>query len=295
MATVSGGDSSERFGFIHRYRQSFGVAALCRWLGVSRSGYYAWRERAPSHRELSDQALLKRISKIFDKSEGRYGSPRVHKMLTRQDIQVSRKRVARLMRENNLKARVTQVTRRQPGLKRFLKRGENKLLTFGLPTACDQVWVADVTYIKLGNRWSYLATIMDQHSRRILGWSLSYTRSTELTLAALSHAVRKGRRTNGIILHTDRGVEFTGSAFQEGLSKLSIEHSVNRPGHCTDNAFMESFYHSLKGELIRKSYFKNIDELRRKLKQYINQFYNLVRLHSGIGYCSPIEYERMAA
>ena len=199
------------------------------------------------------------------------------------------------MQENGLKARVTQVTRRQPGLKRFKQRGENKLLQFGDTTACDQVWVADVTYIKLGDRWSYLATIMDRHSRRILGWSLSYTRTTELSLAALTYALRKGRHTEGVILHTDRGIEFTASAFQDALTKAGIEHSVNRPGHCTDNAYMESFYHSLKGELIRKSHFKDIDHLRRAIGRYINQFYNTVRLHSGLDYNSPMEYERMAA
>lgn len=208
---------------------------------------------------------------------------------------VSRKRVARLMREANLKARVTLVTRRMPGLKRFLKKGQNKILDMGATTASNQIWVADVTYINLKGRWCYLATIMDRHSRRILGWSLAYTRTTSLTVAALSHALRKGRGTKGVILHTDRGVEFTGAAFQSALGKAGMEHSVNRPGHCTDNAFMESFYHSLKGELLRKATFESFKELRRALGRYINKFYNAVRLHSGIGYCSPVEYERMVA
>lgn len=208
---------------------------------------------------------------------------------------VSRKRVARLMREANLKARVTLVTRRMPGLKRFLKKGQNKILGMRPTTASNQIWVADVTYINLKGRWCYLATIMDRHSRRILGWSLAYTRTTSLTVAALSHALRKGRGTKGVILHTDRGVEFTGAAFQSALGKAGMEHSVNRPGHCTDNAFMESFYHSLKGELLRKATFESFNELRRALGRYINKFYNAVRLHSGIGYCSPVEYERMVA
>lgn len=208
---------------------------------------------------------------------------------------VSRKRVARLMREANLKARVTVVTRRMPGLKRFLKKGQNKILDMGATNASNQIWVADVTYINLKGRWCYLATIMDRHSRRILGWSLAYTRTTSLTVAALSHALCKGRGTEGVILHTDRGVEFTGAAFQSALGKAGMEHSVNRPGHCTDNAFMESFYHSFKGELLRKATFESFKELRRALGRYINKFYNAVRLHSGIGYCSPVEYERMVA
>lgn len=268
---------------------------MCRWLGVSRSGYYAWRDREPSERKLSDHALLQAISRIFDKSKGRYGSPRVHASLRQQGINVSRKRVARLMREASLKARVTRVTRRMPGLRKFLSRGRNKLLNIDRTTACDQIWVADVTYIKLKGRWCYLATIMDRHSRRILGWSLDYTRTTDLTVAALKHALRKERKTQGVILHTDRGVEFTGANFQAEIGKAGIEHSVNRPGYCTDNAFMESFYHSLKGELIRKTTFQCLRELHQALRRYINQFYNSVRLHSGIGYTSPIEYERMAA
>jgi transposase InsO family protein len=239
--------------------------------------------------------LTKTITKIFDLSEGRYGSPRVHAALRNSGILVSRKRVARLMRGAKLRARVTLVTRRMPGLKRFVNRGQNKLLNFGDTSGCDQIWVADVTYIKLHGIWTYLATIMDRHSRRILGWSLSYNRTTELTVTALKYALRKTRNAKGVILHTDRGVEFTGSAFQSELAKAGLEHSVNRPGHCTDNAYMEAFYHSLKGELIRKAVFRGFTHLHRALARYINSFYNKVRLHSGLGYRSPIDDERMAA
>ena len=268
---------------------------MCRWVGVSRSGYYAWRSRVPSERELSDRALLRRITQIYDRSEGRYGSPRVYETLRQQGYSVARKRVARLMHEAGLKGRVTQVTRRMPGLKRFLTKGQNKILNHGETTACDQIWVADVTYLKVKGRWCYLATVMDRHSRRILGWLFDYTRTTDLSVAALRQALRKNRNPSGVILHTDRGVEFTGSKFQSELAKAGIEHSVTRPGHCTDNAFMESFYHTLKGELIRQTAFNKYQDLHCALGRYINQFYNSVRLHSGLGYSSPMEYERMAA
>lgn len=262
---------------------------------VSPSGYYAWRQRGPTDRELSDQKLLKHITKIFEDSHGRYGSPRVYESLRYNGTYVARKRVERLMREAGLKARVTKVTRRMPGLKRFIAKGENLLLDRKPAAGPDQVWVADVTYIKLQGKWTYLATIMDQYSRRILGWSLSYSRTTELTTAALSYVIKKGRNPKGVVFHTDRGVEFTGSVFQSDLKKYGMHHSVNRAGYCTDNAFMESFYHSLKGELIRKTHFKGIEELRSELGRYINKFYNTVRLHSGIGYMSPIKYEQTAA
>lgn len=262
---------------------------------MSRSGYYVWLDREPSVREEADKELLKVITDVFEKSRGRYGSPRVYQTLKQQGYAISEKRVARLMREAGLKARVSRVTRRQPGLKRFIAKGTNRLLELTGTTACDQVWVADVTYIKLHNNWTYLATIMDRHSRRILGWSLSYSRTMDLTVSALRYAIKKGREPKDVILHTDRGVEFTGSDFQSELAKNGMHHSVNRPGCCTDNAYMESFYHSLKGELIRKARFKDMKELRRELGRYINQFYNTVRLHSGLEYLSPIEYERVTA
>lgn len=199
------------------------------------------------------------------------------------------------MREAGLRARVTQVTRRQPGLIRFKAAGENLLKSLEAPTAINQVWVADVTYLKVNQQWRYLATVMDRYSRRIVGWSLASTRTTKLTQAALTYALKKRGRPSNIILHTDRGIEFTGYEFRDLLKQHGIRQSFNRPGRCTDNAHMESFYHSLKGELIRGSVYRRTSVLRRSLSRYINQFYNTVRLHSGLGYLSPIEYEQKAA
>jgi len=157
------------------------------------------------------------------------------------------------------------------------------------------VWVGDVTYLKIKGRWQYLATVMDQYSRRIIGWSLSSTRTTELTRAALRYALKKRKPKAGVIFHTDRGIEYTGHGFQRILTDNGIHHSVNRPGKCTDNASMESFFHSLKAELIRGTGFEDAQELRRSLSLYINTFYNEVRLHSGIGYKSPMKYELCTA
>jgi transposase InsO family protein len=236
--------------------------------------------------------LALEVKRVFDQSHGRYGSPRVHKALQQEGFKVSRKRIERLMSEQGLQARVTKVTRRQPGLKRFKARGENLLLDHGNAIRINQVWVADVTYLKVKGEWQYLATVMDQYSRRILGWSLSATRTTKLSCDALTYALKKRDYPTGIIFHTDRGSEYTGNEFQKLLSKYDFKHSLNRAGHCTDNAFMESFYHSLKGELIRQTVFKSVGELRRSVSQYINQFYNTVRLHSGINYLSPIKFEQ---
>jgi len=268
------------------------VTSLCHWLGVSRSGFYDWEKREASSRYDDAQELLTHITKIYWQSEGRYGSPRVFKALKSQGICVSRKRVERLMKEAGLKGRVTLVTRRQPGLKRFKSKGENLLLDRAGPTAINQVWVGDVTYLKVNGKWQYLATVMDQYSRRILGWSLSVTRSTELTRDALTYALKKRNYPTNVIFHTDRGIEYAGFEFQKLLNKWDFKHSVNRPGHCTDNAFMESFFHSLKGELIRGTVYKSVKILRQALSKYINKFYNAARLHSSLGYMSPIQYEQ---
>jgi transposase InsO family protein len=268
---------------------------LCNWLNVSTSGFYAWEKREASKRYHEDQRLLKKITHIHWRSEGRYGSPRVHQELQKQGINVGRKRVERLMRGAGLQGRVFQVTRRQPGLRRFKAAGDNLLRKMAKPTAINQVWVSDITYLKIKGEWQYLATVMDQYSRRIIGWSLSSTRTTALTKAALGYALKKREYPRGVVFHTDRGIEFTGFDFQKLLSNYDFKHSLNRPGHCTDNAHMESFYHSLKGELIRGTTFTAVTSLRKALLNYINQFYNTTRLHSGLNYMSPTEYEHCAA
>lgn len=268
---------------------------MCDWLNVSPSGYYDWRKRGICQRALDDQILLQEIIKIHRSSHGRYGSPRVYKALKEKGYHVGKKRVERLMREEGLVGRVMQVTRRQPGLKRFKAAGENLRLNEPAPTGINQVWVADVTYLKVGKQWRYLATVMDVYSRRILGWSLGNDRTTNLTIAALRNAVKGRKLTEGLIFHTDRGIEYTAFWFQNELKRRRMRHSVNRPGCCTDNGHMESFYHTLKAELIRGNIFYHEHELRFALKSYINQFYNHRRMHSGIGYVSPAVYERMAA
>ncbi len=258
---------------------------------MSKSGFYAWESRESSKRYVEDQELLKRVTKIFEKSEGRYGSPRIHAELKNKGIFVSRKRIERLMREAGMKGRVARVTRRAPGCKRFHSRGSNLLLDMERPTQIDQVWVSDVTYLKVKGRWQYLATVMDLYSRRILGWSLSTSRTQKLTCSALMYALKKRCFPRGVLFHTDGGIEYRANEFQEVLNKYKFRHSVNRPGYCTDNAFMESFFHSLKAELIRGNTYNTMNELRKALSAYINKFYNSIRLHSGLDYKSPIEYE----
>ena len=292
MATISCGGTKERFKFIH-LNKKVGVVKLCDWLKVSRSGYYTWKNRAVSERVVDDAVLTRKIKAIHSLSDGVYGSPRVHAALHKQGINVARKRVERLMRDAGLKGQLVLVTSKQPKIKSFFLSKSNLLLNASKPEKIDQLWVADITYLKVAGKWQYLATVMDQYFRRIIGWSLSATRSSVLTSNALAYAMKKRGYPKNVILHTDRGSEYLSYAFQTDVKKWRMKHSVNRPGHCTDNAFMESFFHSMKAELFRGRKFDSIIELRKSVSDYINNFYN-DRLHSGLNYCSPVEFEAMA-
>jgi len=268
---------------------------LCRWLGVSTSGYYDWRNRLPSNRQVEDEDLKKEIKKIYDANKGRYGSPRIFKALKKQGYAIGKKRVERLYRDLGLVARLIQVTRRAPGSKRFLASGENLRPDGRVPDKQNKVWVADVTYLKVKGQWQYLSVIMDLYSRRLVSWSLDISRTAEVTRRTLQSAIRQRQPETGLMIHTDRGVEYRGKVYQLELKRHGMIHSLNRAGQCTDNAHMESFFHSMKAELIRGRVFKDAMELRYAVGSYINQYYNLKRLHSGIDYCSPVEYEALAA
>jgi putative transposase len=265
---------------------------MCTLYGVRRSGYYAWRRRGESARRRQDRVLLERIHAIFERSRGTYGSPRVHQALVTSGLRVSRRRVARLMREAGLRARAVKLYRRMPGLHAFFTSIPNRQLD-RLATATDQVWAGDITYVKVAGAWRYLAVVMDRYSRRIIGWSLGRSKDARLTLAAFNRAVRNRRPRPGVIFHSDRGVEYAAYPFRHRLAALGFVQSMNRPREITDNAFMESFFHSMKSDTVHGFTFADDTDLERLLRSYI-PYYNGVRLHSGIGYCSPVEYETRA-
>ena len=262
MATVSCGSASDRYQFVSDYKDQLSIAYLCKWFGVSKTGYYDWIKRKPSKRKLEDAQWKILIKDIFVKSMGRYGSPRVYKHLKKQGYSIGKHRVARLMAELGLVGRVVRVTTRAPGIKKFAQAGGNLRLGKDGPTGINQVWVADITYIKVKDKWHYYSVIMDLFSRRIVGWSLDKQRTQEVTKRTLLTALKKRKPKPGLIFHTDRGIEYRGSVFQKELKDHDIIHSVIRPGHCTDKGHMESFFHSLKGELIRGRQFNTIKKLR---------------------------------
>lgn len=241
---------------------------------------------------MKDAALLERMRKHFDDSRGTYGSPRLHALLKREGIRVSSKRVARLMQDGDLKARAARIYRRMPGTKAFFAQCPNRLPA--TTTRTNQVWVGDITYLKVAGRWRYLAAVMDKHSRRIVGWSLGQHKTPDLTLTAFNYAVQHRAPSAGLIYHSDRGVEYGGYVFRDRLKKLNVVQSMNRPKSMNDNAHMESFFHSLKSEDLHGRLCETEGHMRAALRSYIRR-YNTRRPHSALGYLSPIDYERRAA
>jgi len=240
-----------------------------------------------------DEALLGRIRNIFTASEETYGSPRIHAALQDAGERVSEKRAARLMKQEGLVARIGHIYRRAQGVGRFFAQIPNRLLDMRV-THTDQVWVGDVTYLQSGGHWCYLAVVMDLYSRRILGWRYSHQRDLQLTAGALNEAVARRRPKPGLIFHSDRGIEYTQFAYQTRLAALDIQQSTKRPTGFGDNAFAESFFHTLKSDIIRGRRFANDALLLGELKRYIRR-YNRCRLHSSLGYKSPVDFERRAA
>jgi transposase InsO family protein len=269
------------------------VKGLCERYGVTRAGYDAWRGREPSRHDRQDERLVARIRAIFEASEGTYGSPRIHAALSQAGWPVGRKRVARLMREAGLRARSARIYRRTPGTRTFFAAIPNRALDVHT-TAPNEVWVGDVTYVKSGGQWRYLAVVMDRHSRRVLGWSLAPRRDLSLTLAALNRALLRRRPAPGLIFHSDRGVEFSAYAFRARLAALGITQSMKRPREIADNAVIESFFHTLKADAIHGHVFASDHALRKAISRYTRR-YNCTRMHSALEYRSPIDYEHIAA
>ena len=269
------------------------IQSMCNIYGVSRSGYYTWHNRKPSARDKANQSLAKKIKHLHLKSFGIYGSPRITKKLQRQGIHVSENRVARIMQSERIVGRIHTRKQRAPSLVEVIKKTNNKRLTAPQPTRINQVWVGDVTYLWHQKRWWYLAVVMDIYSRKIIGWSLESYRKKELTMSALNKALQNRKPELNMLFHSDRGVEYAAGAYRDILEQHAIQPSMNRPGHCTDNAHMESFFHSLKGEWITGNKYATVDALRNAIRNYIVNFYNRSRLHSSLNYCSPNEFERL--
>lgn len=274
-------------------RQHLSIALMCRVYGVTRAGFYAWRSRGSSARKRENESLSGQIRRVHQASRGTYGSPRVYRRLQELGISVGENRVAKLMSQLGIKGRWTTLRYTSPNLKKFFGSLPNQQVEHPA-NDLNQVWVADITYLKVGSIYRYLAVVMDCCSRRIIGWALGKQRNVVLTLRALNHAVAKRRPNPGLIFHTDRGIEYYANAFRERLKQLQITQSMNRPGKVTDNAFMESFFHSMKADVIHGNTFHEDHQLLSVLRSYI-PFYNHSRMHSSLNYVSPATYENQLA
>jgi putative transposase len=264
---------------------------MCRLYAVTRAGFYLWRSRERSERERANERLAERIRAVHQGSRGTYGSPRVYRVLQAQGLRVGENRVARVMRAHGIKARVATIRYTNPTLQRFFAAARNEQLDIALK-APDQVWVGDLTYLKVGAIYRYLAVVMDKYSRRVLGWAYGKRKDVALTLKALDRAVRTRRPARGLIFHTDRGIEYAADAFKRRLAKLGITPSMNRPGKLNDNAYIESFFHSMKADIVHGLRFSEDRQIEQAVRAYV-PFYNGTRLHSSLDYVPPATFERL--
>jgi len=280
--------------FIDKQRQQFPVARLCSAFDVCESGYYAWRQRPVSARAKANQELLARIRAIHAHSRRTYGSPRVHAELRAQGFCCNRKRVARLMRAHGLRAKMSKRYRGTTMSKHDLPVAPNRLRREFWAERANEKWVGDITYIPTAEGWLYLAAEMDLHSRAIVGWSMSDDLSSTLTQDALQMAIARRQPDAGLLHHSDRGVQYASADYQALLSAHQMVPSMSGRGNCYDNAAMESFFGTLKSELVNGQRYRTRLEARREVFWYIEVFYNRQRRHSRLGYLSPAEFERQS-
>ena len=279
-----------RYACIRRHEGEYTIVLMCRVLEVGRAGYYAWRRRGPSARAQADTRLRAAIRAIHAASHGRYGRPRIHRALRTQALRCSAKRVGRLMREEGLRGRrarrfrtTTQADGTPPAPNRLARRFQ-----VGQP---NQVWASDVTAWPTAEGWLYVAVVLDLASRRVIGWGAGPTPGQELTLPALQQALRHRAPPAGLLHHSDRGMHYTGTSYQRLLAAHGIAVSMSRRGDCWDNAVAESFFATLKTELVAETTWRSRAEASDALRHYL-AWYNGQRLHSTLGYVSPADFER---
>jgi len=282
-----------KFRFMEQSRE-FAVGQLCRVLGVSRSGFYAWRRRPRSERDRQSTILVDRIRAVHRESRGIYGSPRVYRALRSAGYAIGKHRVARLMQLEGLRGRAARrfrfiATRRSPDL----PAAPNRIARNFTAEAPNHLWLADITQVRTREGWLFLAILLDAFSRRIVGWATSARPEQAVALEALHGAVARRRPAAGLVHHSDRGGSYASANYQELLDQHGMVCSMSRPGNCLDNAPAESFFHSLKTEWLYHFTLYSRAQARSRVFEYIEGFYNRTRLHSALGYRSPEQYEKL--
>jgi putative transposase len=265
---------------------------MCRVLSVSRSGYYRWRNRPKSQRAIENRRLQAHIRAIFNRHKGRCGSPKITDELNDMGLPVSKNRVARRMKAMGLRSIYRRKYRTTTDSKHSHPVADNLLQRNFTTDGPDKVWVSDITYIATTRGWLYLTVFIDLFSRTVVGWALSSSLSAEMVLTALSRAVRNRRPSSGLIIHSDRGVQYACSDFRKVLKKHKYVQSMSRKGDCWDNAVAESFFGIIKSELIHQESFKGPQDTLRAIFEYIEIYYNRKRKHSTLGYKTPAQFEQ---
>jgi putative transposase len=284
-----------RYSFIQAEKAQYPVEVLCRVMAVARSGFYAWCHRPASRRAQQNQVLLAQIQDYHRTSDGNYGSPRIHRDLRGQGLRVSRHRVARLMRLHGIRGVCRRRTAWRARTVSSAVVAANVLQRDFIATQPNQKWAGDITYVSTREGWLYLAVLVDLYSRRIVGWAMAERVTTELTRMALTMALQQRRVEGDLLHHSDRGSQYAALLYQQQLTVHGIQCSMSRPGNCWDNAVVESFFASLKTELIYRRQFHTRQEAQSAIFTYVEGFYNRRRRHSTLGYLSPVEFERQAS
>jgi len=283
-----------KFAFIEAEKASFPVAFMCRHLGISTSGFYAWRARPESKRSKEDRRLAVLVRESHELSRQNYGSPRIHEDLKQaKQIRISRKRVIRLMQGLGLRGKVRRSWVKTTDSRHNLPVAPNLLDRNFEASAPNQRWVGDITYLRSPEGWLYLAAILDLHSRMVVGWAVSAVIDRHLVIRALNEALRRRAPEAGLLHHSDQGSQYASEDYQDVLEANGITCSMSRRGECYDNAAMESWFGTLKTELGEA--FESHSDAKRKLFDYIEIFYNQKRRHSSLGYISPADFERLQA
>ncbi len=281
-----------KYQFIDHYRSLFGVEKMCRLFVASRSGFYRWSRVAESKRAAENRLLLDNIQRIYEAAKGRYGSPRITAELRDQGYACSRPRVARLMRKNGIKAQCSRRFKVTTDSRHKYPAAPNLLKPVFRIDAPNRIWVSDITYIRTMEGWLYLTVVIDLVTRKIIGWAMSDRMSAgETTIPAFRMAIQNCPPLPGLIFHSDQGVQYACDEFAELLKTSEVVQSMSSRGNCYDNAVVESFFHTLKTELVYHARYNTREEAKRSLFEYIEVFYNRSRRHSYLGYKSPAEYE----
>lgn len=278
--------------FIKKYRSEFRVVKMCQVLEVSKSSYYDWLKRPPSMHQKEDKILIEKMRRIHKESYKTYGIRRIKAKLNKEGISCGKNKVARLMRENGIFSRLRRKYKATTNSNHRLPVAPNLLNQDFTADKPNKKWVGDITYIPTNEGFLYLAGIKDLFQRKVVGWSLGDRITKELTISSLEQAVGRENPGESLIFHSDRGSQYAAYAFQDVLHKYHIRQSMSRKGDCYDNACMESFFSTLKKDIIYGNKFKTREEAKLVIIEYIETFYNCCRLHSTLGNMSPMEYER---